>query len=198
MEIVESVKEDTIASVKMVKIGLEKVDEGVKLVNMVNEALLKIKESSELSAEKTKVIRKATDERANAIKQFTDTVNVIKTQIETISKAIKAQTVGSKNIIETGELIKNLSEQLKTATEEQRAGNNQIQELIVNVAEKAAEIAKITSVQKENTQKMVIIFDSINNISKDTFVLSEKMTESINSLENSMKTLLEELDNFKI
>ncbi len=198
MEIVESVKEDTIASVKMVKIGLEKVDEGVKLVNMVNEALLKIKESSELSAEKTKVIRKATDEQANAIKQFTDTVNVIKTQIETISKAIKAQTVGSKNIIETGELIKNLSEQLKTATEEQRAGNNQIQELIVNVAEKAAEIAKITSVQKENTQKMVIIFDSINNISKDTFVLSEKMTESINSLENSMKTLLEELDNFKV
>lgn len=198
VEIVNAVKEDTIASVKMVKIGIEKVEEGVKLVNMVNEALLKIKESSKMSAEKTKVIKKATDEQSNAVKQITEVVNTIKIQIETISKAIKEQTMGSKNIIETVELIKSLSDQLKIATEEQKAGNKQIQELIVNVSEKAADIAKSTAIQKENTKNMVSIFDSVNSISRDTFMLAEKMAVSINYLEDSMKALIEELEKFKV
>lgn len=198
VEIIDSVKEDTIASVKMVKIGLEKVEEGVKLVNMVNEALMKIKESIELSAERAGIIKKATDEQANAIRQITDVINTIKIQIETISKAMKEQTIGSKQIIETVELIKHLSEQLKSATKEQKIGNKQIEVLIVNVSEKAAEIAKSTSVQKENTKNMVSIFDAVNNVSKDTSMLAEKMANSINSLENSMKALIEELEKFKV
>lgn len=198
VEIVESVKEDTISSVRMVKTGIDKVEEGVKLVNMVNEALLKIKESSELSAERTKIIKKATDEQANAIRQITDIINTIKIQIENISQAIKNQTIGSKNIIDTVDLIKNLSEKLKSATEEQKVGSKQIEELIVNVSEKAADIAKATAMQKENTKNMVTIFDTINNISKDTSLLAEKMVVSINSLENSMKTLIGELEKFRI
>lgn len=197
-DIIDSVREDIISSINMVKIGVEKVEEGVNFVNKVNEVLLKIKESSEKSAERTNIIKKATDEQATAIRQITDVMNTIKTQIENISEAIKTQAIGSKNIIDTVELIKNLSEKIKTSTEEQRLGSKQIEELILNVSDKAADISKSTAIQKEHTEKMVSLFNNINVISIDNYQIAEKMVDSINNFEKNMKALIKEFEKFKI
>jgi methyl-accepting chemotaxis protein len=197
-DLIKAVQEETRASVEMVEGGLRRVEEGVRLVKGVNEALKTIRDSSVESTQKAKAIQRATEEQANAIRQITETIRNINDQIEHISRATKEQSRGSRLIIETVERIRELSQQVRKATEEQSQGSRQIQEAVENVTHQAEEIAKATSMQREKTRQMVLATEEIKKIADETVRLAGEMGKSIKGLEERVKNLLSEIERFKI
>ncbi|MCX7794210.1 MAG: methyl-accepting chemotaxis protein [Thermodesulfovibrionales bacterium] len=196
--LIKAVQEETKASVEMVERGLRKVEEGVRLVGAMNEALRTISESSRQSTEKAKVIQRAMAEQAGAIKQITETIRNINEQIEHISRATKEQTRGSRLIIETVEKIRELSQHVKKATEEQSKGSNQIREAVGNVTHQAEEIAKATAMQRDKTRQMVHAAEEIKKVSLETVRLAEEMNRTVRSLDELTKSLVREMERFRI
>jgi methyl-accepting chemotaxis protein len=197
-DLIKAVQEETRASVEMVEGGLRRVEEGVRLVKGVNEALKTIRDSSAESTQKAKAIQRATEEQAKAIRQITETIRNINDQIEHISRATKEQSRGSRLIMETVERIRELSQQVRKATEEQSQGSRQIQEAVENVTHQAEEIAKATSMQREKTRQMVLAVEEIKKIADETVRLAGEMGKSIKGLEEVTKALIAEVERFKI
>jgi methyl-accepting chemotaxis protein len=196
--LIAGVQEETRASVEMMERGLKSVEEGVQLVREVNKALKAIIESSKTSADRARLIQRAMHEEADAIKQITVTVRNINEQVEHISRATKEQSKGSKLIIESVEKIRELASQVKTATEEQTTGSREISDAINIVSYQAEEIARSTALQKEKSKQIVLAAEEIKKIAQNTVNISEHMSSSIKSLEGIIKTLLVEIQRFKV
>ncbi len=197
-ELINSVQQETKASVEMVEKGLRRVEEGVRLVGAMNEALRAISDSSRQSTDKARLIQRATAEQAGAIKQITETIRNINDQIEHISRATKEQTRGSRLIIETVEKIRELSQHVRQATEEQSKGSRQITEAVVNVTHQAEEIAKATGLQRDKTRQMVLATEEIKKVSLETVKVAEEMNSVIKSLDELTKSLVAQMERFRI
>lgn len=196
--LVDSVQSETRASVEMAEKGIGSVEKGAKLVREVNIALKSILDSSHLSTEKAKIIQRATTEEAYVIKQITEAITSISEQVEHISKATKEQNKGSKLIIEAVERIKELAHHVKNATGEQSTGSKQISETIGNVSHQAEQIAGATSNQRERSKEIVRSIESIKKIAGESVNLVNTMNTAIKSMEEEAKTLLSELQRFKV
>lgn len=197
-KLIKSVQSETRSSIEMAERGLESVDKGVKLVKEVSVALKSILESSNISTEKAKHIQKATTEESHVIKQITDAVTNMTEQIELISRATTEQSKGSKVVIAAIERISELAQHVKNATSEQSAGSRQITEVIGNVSHQAEQIASSTASQKEKSREMVHSIDSIKRIAADTVNITNDMNFAVKSMEDEAKTLLTELQRFKV
>ena len=196
--LVDSVQSETRASVEMAEKGIGSVEKGAKLVREVNIALKSILDSSHLSTEKAKIIQRATTEEAYVIKQITEAIRSISEHVEHISKATKEQNKGSKLIIEAIERIKELSHHVKNATGEQSTGSKQISETIGNVSHQAEQIAGATANQRERSKEIVRSIESIKKIAGESVNLVNTMNTAIKSMEEEAKTLLSELQRFKV
>ncbi len=196
--LIESVQTETRASVEMAEKGIDSVEKGMKLVREVNVALKSILDSSNTSTEKAKLIQRATTEEAYVIKQITEAIKTMSEQIEHISKATKEQSKGSRLIIEAIEKIKELSQHVKTATSEQSHGGRQISETVGNVSHQAEQIAQATSKQRERSKEIVKAIESIKKIAGESVNLANNMNAAIKSMEEEAKTLLSELQRFKV
>ncbi|KAF0143570.1 MAG: methyl-accepting protein RppA [Nitrospirae bacterium] len=196
--LVDSVQSETRASVEMAEKGIGSVEKGVKLVREVNVALKSILDSSHLSTEKAKIIQRATTEEAYVIKQITEAITSISEQVDHISKATKEQNKGSKLIIEAIERIKELSHHVRNATGEQSSGSKQISETIGNVSHQAEQIAGATANQRERSREIVTSIESIKKIAGESVSLVNTMNTAIKSMEEEAKTLLSELQRFKV
>jgi len=197
-KLIKSVQSETRSSIEMAERGMESVGIGVKLVKEVNVALKSILESSHTSTEKAKHIQKATTEESQVITQITDAVTNMTEQIELISRATMEQSKGSKVVIAAIERIRELAQHVKNATSEQSTGSRQISEVIGNVSHQAEQIASSTARQKEKSREMVLSMDSIKRIAADTVNITNEMNFAVKSMEDEAKTLLHELQRFKV
>lgn len=198
VELVNTVQEDTKKSVEMVAVGMKKVEEGTNLVKKVNEALQIIKQSSEVSTEKSKLIQRAAAEQTMAIKQITHTITEITEQIEHIAKATTEQSKGSRLIKESVERINELSQQIKKTTGEQREVSNHIKTLVENVSQQAETLKKTTDLQKDSSRNIVESVNEIENVSEENVKRAFQMAETIKELETVTRDLLNEIEKFRV
>ncbi|GAB4545693.1 MAG: hypothetical protein Fur0020_14660 [Thermodesulfovibrionia bacterium] len=196
--LIEAVQSETRQSVEMVNKGLKSVEAGLELVTTVNETLKSIGNSSKISAEKVRYIQNATEEQVRAITQITETISNINRQVEYISRATKEQNTGSRLIIEAMERVKELSQHVKSSTEEQSLESNLITDAIQKVKQQAKEILDSTEQQKEKSRKMVETKEEIKRISLETVNLAEEMVKSIRSLEEATRSLVSQIQRFKL
>ncbi len=196
--LIHSVQAETRASVEMAEKGTHSVEKGVKLVSEVNQALKSILQSASTSAEKAKLIQRATAEEANVIQQITIAIRGMNDQIEHISRATKEQNKGSRLIMDAVDKIKELSAQVKTATGEQSGGSRQISEAITNVSHQAEQIANATSRQKAKSKEIVSSIESIKKIAGESVSIANEMNSTVKSMSEEAKSLLAELEKFKV
>lgn len=196
--LIESVQAETKSSVKMAEKGIQSVDKGMKVVREVNVALKSILDSSQISTEKAMGIQRATTEETHVIKGITEAVRSMSEQIENISRATKEQSKGSRVVMEAIERIKEISQHVKNATADQSGGSKQISEMIGNVSHQAEQIAEATAKQKEKSKEIVRSIESIKKIAGESVNTSNEMNIAIRSMEENARTLLLELQRFKV
>ncbi len=96
------------------------------------------------------------------------------------------------------EKIRELAHHVKSATEEQTTGSRQISNTVSDVSHQAEEIARSTALQKEKSRQIVIAAEEIKKIAQNTVDISGKMSSAIESLEVIIKSLLIEIQRFKV
>lgn len=196
--LIEVVQVETKQSVEMVNRGLKSVEAGLGLVTTVHETLKSIGNSSRASVEKVRYIQNATEEQVRAITQITETISNINRQVEHISRATKEQNMGSRLIIEAMEKIKELSQDVKLSTEEQSTESRLITEAVQKVKQQAEDILNSTAQQKEKSKEVINTKEEIKRISLETVSLAEEMVKSIRALEETTKSLVSEIQKFKL
>lgn len=197
-EIIEAVQKETRLSVQAASQGITTVEKGVMLVGEVKNALDSIFESSKASTEMSQMIQRATTEQTKVIKEMTDQFRQIAERIKQISHATKEQMAGSNFILEVTEKIKTGSEQLMLATEEQSTSNKQLSTVSENVYIQSEQITSDINNQKQKSDDIVRIMEQIQKTAEELMASSKDMEESIGTLSTDAKTLLIEIQKFKI
>ncbi|HAM51126.1 MAG TPA: hypothetical protein DCP92_10725 [Nitrospiraceae bacterium] len=196
--LIQSVQDDARSSVELTGSGLQTVESGIKLVRDVNGALNEIVESSRVSTEMSRAIRRATTEQSEVIGKITEAIEAMSKQVENISLALQEQSRGSRFIIEATEKVKDSSSNVKRALGEQRSGTKQMGKAAENITEKAEQIAKATGKQKQRSTEIVQSMDKIQITTATLTDSSEEMSSSIKSLQEEAQRLLQELKRFKV
>lgn len=196
--LIASVQAETRSSVEMTAEGLDAVNKGIKLVSEVNSALRSIHESSMVSTEMSRAIRRATQEEANVIRQITDAIKGMTDQIEHISRATKEQTRGSKMVLDAAEKIKELSQHIKNATSEQLEGGKQISEVSENVHAQAEHITKAISSQKQKSADIARSVGKIQEATKELDDSSRELNQAVDSIKEATRSLLAEIQKFLV
>ncbi len=197
-ELITAVQTETRSSVEIAAKGIKTVDRGVRLVKEVNDALNSIVKSSKVSTEMSKSIQGATAEEVSVIMQITDSIKKITGQIEHISRATQEQKKGSNLIVEAVEKVKTGSEQIKRTTEEQFKSSKQISIISDNVSKQAEQITFAINSQKQKSTEIVSTMEKIQKTTADLIASATEMDRSISSLSKDAKTLLTEIQKFKV
>jgi len=196
--LITAVQAETRSSVEIAAKGIKTVDRGVKFVRDVNDALNSIVKSSKVSTEMSRSIKRATAEEVSVIMQITDSIKKMTSQIEHISRATKEQSKGSNLIVEATEKIKTGSEQIKRTTEEQFKSSKQISIISENVSKQAEQITFAINSQKQKSTEIVSTMEKIQKTTADLIASATEMDRSISSLSKDAKTLLTEIQKFKV
>ncbi|MGD0886105.1 MAG: methyl-accepting chemotaxis protein [Thermodesulfovibrionales bacterium] len=197
-ELIKSVQDDARSSVEMTASGLQTVESGIRLVRDVNAALTEIVESSRVSTEMSRAIRRATSEQSEVIGKITKAIDEMSQTVENISLALQEQGRGSRFIIEASEKVKDSSSNVKRALGEQRSGTKQIGKAAENITEKAEQIAKATGKQQQKSTEIVQGMERVQTTTGTLIDSSEEMSSAINSLQEEARRLLQELKRFEV
>jgi methyl-accepting chemotaxis protein len=195
--LIVSVQEETTASVLAMGRGIKAVDAGVDLVNVTNDVLQQVAESSRQSAEMARAIEKTTAEQAHGVSQITETSINVADQVEQIAKALQEQRRGSERIAQAAERMRDIARQVKTATQEQTAGSRQIANAVESVTGQAEQVARSTSEQTRGAEQISEAIASIQKITQDTVDVSIEMDMAVQTLKAKAEALQTELQGFK-
>ncbi len=196
--LITAVQTETRSSVEIAAKGIKTVDRGVKFVRDVNDALNSIVKSSKVSTEMSRSIQRATAEEVSVIMQITDSIKKMTSQIEHISRATKEQSKGGNLIVEAAEKVKTGSEQIKRTTEEQFKSSKQISIISDNVSKQAEQITFAINSQKQKSAEIVSTMEKIQKTTADLMASATEMDRSISFLSKDAKTLLTEIQKFKV
>ncbi|MBS1111710.1 MAG: mcp64H-4 [Nitrospirae bacterium] len=196
--LITSVQTETSSSVKMVSDSIKTVENGMKLVNDLNETLKSIIESSKASTSMARAIQRATEEEALVINNITASIEHMTGQTGRISSAMQEQSKGSNFIIKETEKGRNLSSNIQKAVNEQKEGISRMAELAENIFEQTVQIASATGRQEEKSIEIVKSMDKIRSTSSALADASNSMNEIISLLHKDAMNLLEEMNKFKV
>lgn len=196
--LIKSVQAETGSSVKMVSDSIKTVENGMKLVNDLNETLKSIIDSSRASASMSRAIQKATEEEALVINSITASIEHMTGQTGKISSAIQEQSKGGNFIIKETEKVRSLSANIRMAVNEQKEGTSRMAELAEDISEQTIHIAGATDRHQKKSVEIVHSMDKIRNTSSTLTDASNAMNKIISHLHKDALNLLEEMNKFKV
>jgi methyl-accepting chemotaxis protein len=195
--LIASVQEETAESVQAMGRGLQAVEAGVSLVNVTNDVLRQVADSSQQSAEVAMAIEKTTAEQAKGVAQITETSISIAEQIEQIAGALQEQRRGSERIAKAAERMRDITRQVKSATQEQTTGSRLIANAVESVTAQAAQSARSTQEQSLGVQQISEAITRIQKITQDTVDVSIEMDMAVQTLKSKADALQMALEGFK-
>ena len=195
--VIASVREETAQSVQAIGRGLKAVETGVSLVQVTDDVLRQVADSSRRSADMARAIERTTAEQAKGVAQITDTSINIAGQIEQIARALQEQRSNSERIAQAAEQMRENTRQVKNATQEQTTGSRQIADAVESVTVQAARVAHATSEQNTGMQQIIEAISRIQMITQDTVDVSVEMEMAVEAIKEKAAALQLELDGFK-
>ncbi len=122
-ELVKNMQKETAAVEKAVKVGKEKVAEGVGVSTRAVEALHRIEESAADASAMVKKIASATVEQAAGSRLITEEAQKNLERVKQVTRAIQEQERGIGQIVTTLEHMRTVAQKITISTEEQARGN---------------------------------------------------------------------------
>jgi len=183
---------------KAIRLGTDRVDEGVKLIGEVREAIDEVSDAARKSADASSMIMTATGEQARGIRQAAELEQNIARMSKEIAQAMRYQAESCEKIMASSEQLKTLSFHVTKATEEQASGIK----LIGHAGSESIKIARnITEATGEEARGSELIVKSIEAVSAATGKNMEvfaQLSEVVASLTGHSRTLQKEMERFKV
>jgi methyl-accepting chemotaxis protein len=196
-ELVRAVQDQSRNAIQAMDRGVRSVEEGVRLGQEAETALMKIQESSQKSTLMVKAIARATIEQARGSKQVTMAINRIAEAVQQIASATAEQARGSEQIMKSSEKMKSITKHVERSSQEQARGSKQITRAIESISEM---VHHLNRAQKEQTRGSEQVMGAVVQIKQ----VAEAQARSIRDLEAAIidlgskaDTLGDELQRFK-
>ena len=197
-KLVKTVQKEAKEAVTAMSGSLTAVEEGVRRSREAGEALDKILNSSDRSAEMATMIERAMTEQARGIKQVSDAITNVKQMTVQISEATQAQTKGTEMILHAAEGMRDIARQVRSAITEQGRGGKQIGVAAENVTKGAGTIAVGTKEQRKAIQQILESMERIQGLPRENLKRMERMAEAIKILGEQAALLHQELVTMKV
>jgi methyl-accepting chemotaxis protein len=186
-ELVRAVQDQSRNAITAMDRGVRSVEEGVRLGQEAETALMKIQESSQKSTQMVKAIARATIEQARGSKQVTMAINRIAEAVQQIASATAEQARGSEQIMKSSEKMKSITKHVERSSHEQARGSKQITRAIESISEM---VHHLNRAQKEQTRGSEQVMGAVVQIKQ----VAEAQARSIRELEASITDLATKAD----
>ncbi len=186
-DLVRAVQDQSRNAIQAMDRGVRSVEEGVRLGQEAESALMKIQESSQKSTQMVKAIARATIEQARGSKQVTMAINRIAEAVQQIASATAEQARGSEQIMKSSEKMKSITKHVERSSQEQARGSKQITRAIESISEM---VHHLNRAQKEQTRGSEQVMGAVVQIKQ----VAEAQSRSIRDLEAAITDLATKAD----
>jgi methyl-accepting chemotaxis protein len=186
-ELVRAVQDQSRNAIQAMDRGVRSVEEGVRLGQEAETALMKIQESSQKSTQMVKAIARATIEQARGSKQVTMAINRIAEAVQQIASATAEQARGSEQIMKSSEKMKSITKHVERSSQEQARGSKQITRAIESISEM---VHHLNRAQKEQTRGSEQVMGAVVQIKQ----VAEAQARSVRDLETAITDLATKAD----
>lgn len=197
-QMIESIQKEVGEAVISMKESSENVTEGIELSKEAANALKKILERSDRSAQMSKEIERATKEQGRGVVLVSEEVQKITNMVRQIAHATQEQRKGSDQVMGSVEKMRDISRQVRQATIEQTKGSKQINDAVENVNQKVHTIVKATKEQSIGSEQIVASVEKIRNITQENIKSFSEIKDRIEYLSKQADLLKGEVKRFVI
>jgi methyl-accepting chemotaxis protein len=197
-ELVRAVQDQSRNAIQAMDRGVRSVEEGVRLGQEAETALMKIQDSSQKSTQMVKAIARATIEQARGSKQVTMAINRIAEAVQQIASATAEQARGSEQIMKSSEKMKSITKHVERSSQEQARGSKQITRAIESISEM---VHHLNRAQKEQTRGSEQVMGAVVQIKQVADAQARSVREleaAITDLQTKADTLATEVKRFTV
>jgi len=177
--------------------GSRTAESGVAISHEAGKALQRILESAEKSSSMGREIASATREQAKGSEAVTAAISRLQDMVRQINSATTQQAAGSSHILKAVESMRDVTRYVRQATVEQKSGSVMISDAADRIIEKVGEIFQVAKGQSGESEKIVKTIEQIRAIAEASGNAAGDMTESIASMNDSLRALADELRRFR-
>jgi methyl-accepting chemotaxis protein len=197
-DLVRAVQDQSRNAIQAMDRGVRSVEEGVRLGQEAESALMKIQESSQKSTQMVKAIARATIEQARGSKQVTMAINRIAEAVQQIASATAEQARGSEQIMKSSEKMKSITKHVERSSQEQARGSKQITRAIESISEMVHHLNRAQKEQTRGSEQVMGAVVQIKQVAEAQARSIRDLEAAITDLASKADTLGDEVKRFKV
>ncbi len=197
-DIIAALQSEGEMAVNVIEKGSRHVSEGVARSQRAREALGKIMESSQVSAERIKEIAKAVDDQGRGVKRVAEAMRTVNGMIKEIARTIAEQKKSTRLVMENAEGLQQIAEKVKGATQEQSKGNQQIHKLVEDLNRRVREIVDLTEGQESECGDIHQAVEQVRSVMEENIDAVGRVGYAVEVLRKQSVNLETEISRFKV
>ncbi|MFN3395574.1 MAG: methyl-accepting chemotaxis protein [Thermodesulfovibrionales bacterium] len=196
--IVDTIKKDIREAVDAIKVGVDSADYGKMMIFRAGEAMGQTLETAQKSAQMAKLIERATEEQAGALRQISISMENIQKMIEQVARATEEQEKSSSHMLDSIGDIKEVAEIVKKGTQEHASGTNLITKNIEITSSMVSQISQSAQEQLKVNEKIVTSVEDVKRTINMTATDIEEIALSLNTLREEIEAMKRETEIFRV
>ena len=195
--VIEAVQFDTHRATGTIVMAEKSIVNGERLSKESEGALQKIVVGIQLSSERMNQIARATGEQAKGSQMIGKSIEHVSEMVQQIANATNEQSKGSELIRESAEFMKSLTGEVSISIREQATVSNVIATNTEQMTTMIRQIKQATHEQSNSSNQIVQSMGAIQDSAHSNATSTKALNDVIENLSLQVKSLQEELANFR-
>jgi len=196
--IVETIRREIHDAVRRIEAGMERVEEGSRLTDEVEQALGQTRSYAESASEMARAIERATTEQARNIRYITESVGRIQEMNRQVAQAIRQQEGGLDELLRNVGSMRDAAEVVRKSVEEQNAGTQLIAEHLETTNDRVSGMTEATRRQESETGNLARHLEEIRGIGSASREVIGEMRELVRALYAESEAMKKEVEAFQL
>jgi ABC-type transport system substrate-binding protein/methyl-accepting chemotaxis protein len=163
-EMIKAVREDVTETIERVAVGGQRADEGVELASRASELLVEIREKTNATSDRIKLIADSTAIQAAESHTVLEAADLVRQQARGIERATSEQALTSRHIGERALHMSELTEQVRRATGEQAQVSKYIAEAMEELTMVVEQIRSASNEQSSGADQVLRAIETIKEV----------------------------------
>ena len=196
-QVIKAVQNDTNRATGTIVMAEKSIVNGERLSKESEGALQKIVVGIQLSTERMNQIAKATGEQAKGSQMISESIEHVSEMVKQIANATNEQSRGSELIRDSAEIMKTLTGEVNISIREQATVSNFIAANTEQITDMIRQIKQATNEQSSSSNQIVQSMDAIQASAHSNSTSTKALNDVIANLSQQVKSLQEEMANFR-
>ncbi len=197
-EMIKAVREDVTETIERVAVGGQRADEGVELASRASELLVEIREKTNATSDRIKLIADSTAIQAAESHTVLEAADLVRQQARGIERATSEQALTSRHIGERALHMSELTEQVRRATGEQAQVSKYIAEAMEELTMVVEQIRSASTEQASGADQVLRAIETIKEVVGRNQASISGINSAVNLLVREAELLNREVEMFEL